>query len=301
MKPRCKFCGGKVQWRGYESSNTSKRRRFQCKECGKWDSTISRHNRPARILLLDIETLPQEYYLWNPKQEFAQPEMQIKDWSIVCWAAKWLFEKDVMGQAVKPEDAVDRKDGSILKGIWDLVDEADIVVHQNGIRFDMPSLNTRWILHGYPPPSQYLNVDTLQIATRKFRFTYKRLEELGKKFGIGEKHEMHFVDWRNCLEGSLKDRKQAIQKQLDYCKNDVAPLLEDVYLNLLPWIDNHPNMNVYAQNDKSCCRNCASTDISWNGQYVTPQGLWQGWRCNSCGAIGRGTGRQHKEFGTHTK
>lgn len=201
-----------------------------------------------------------------------------------------MFETKIMGQAVTPKEASNRREGSILKKIWELVDEADIVVTQNGIRFDMKRLNTKWILYGYKPPSQYLNVDTLMTARNKFGFTYNSINELGQKFGIGKKTEMRFPDFRDCAEGN----KDALDKMLLYCKRDVAPLLEDIYLYMLPWMDNHPNMNIFTEHDGDVCRNCASTNISWNTTYKTPQGLWEGWRCNECGAIGRGTKKEHK-------
>ena len=250
--------------------------------------------------MLDIETLPGEYYLWSPKQEYAQPAMQIKDWSISCWAAKWLFEPEIMGEVVTPKEAIDREDGSILGNMWKLVDEAQVVVTQNGIRFDIPKLNGKWLEHGYKPPSDYKNVDTL-IEARKFGFTYNRLDELGQKFGIGKKIDMSWMDWRNCLEGDKNSRQEKLENMLTYCKQDVAPLLEDVYLHMLPWMKNHPNMNVFSNNDTEVCRNCASTNISWNTEYVTPQGHWDGWSCNSCGAIGRGTGKLHKNKGVKIK
>ena len=306
MTPHCKNCGGKMQRRGKKIWDVlgigAERKNFYCGKCGSWDYSPPRHARPAKILLLDVETLPGEYYLWNPKQEYAQPEMQIKDWSISCWAAKWLFEAEVMGEVVSPKEAENRQDGRILEKIWKLVDEADIVVHHNGVRFDMPVLNTRWITNGYKPPQKYLNVDTYQTARSKFRFSYKRLDELAQKFGIGKKLEMHFDDWRGCLEGDTASRKEYLEHQLIYCKNDIAPLLEDVYLYLLPWMDGHPNMNVFSENDTEICRNCASTNISWGGKfYPTPQGLWDSWSCKSCGASGRGTGKDHKQKGVKIK
>lgn len=299
IKPTCSRCGGKLQLRGRYKHDDFKTRTW-CTQCGDWNYTPSRHHRPSRILLLDIETLPGEYYSWSNDPNFLSPDAQIKDWSISCWSAKWLFETEVMGERVSSEDAINRRDGKILGGIWKLVDKAQVIVTQNGTRFDMPSLNTRWALHGYKPPSNYLNVDTLLVAKQKFRFTYNRLDELGKKLGIGKKHEMHFVDWKNCIEGSAKSRTEALKKQLEYCKNDVAPLLEDVYLFMLPWMKNHPNMNIYTDTDDEICRNCGS-EIVWSEEYATPQGIWKGWRCTSCGAIGRGTGKRHKIKSVHIK
>lgn len=249
-------------------------------------------------MLLDIETLPGEYYSWSPKVEYLSPDMQIKDWSISCWAAKWLFESEVMGQAVSASEAFERNDRSILEGIWKLMDEADIIVTQNGINFDIMKLNTKFVENHFKPPSRFLNVDTLKTAQKVFGFSYNRLDELGQKLGIGKKLEMTFKDWVSCLTND-EDAEKALAHKLKYCKRDVAPLLEDVYLAMLPFMPNHPNMNVYSTLDQDVCRNCESTDLNWGGKpYATPQGLWMSWRCNACGATGRGTTKDHKIKGT---
>ena len=270
---------------------TSSVTRYQCRSCGRFQQSTPRHNRSARILLLDIETLPMEFYGWSPYNDYVRPENVIKDWSVACWSAKWLFEPEIIGQVVTPKEAIGRTEGSVLEGIWRLIDKADIVVTQNGIKFDMKKLNTKFLVYGYPPPSNYLNVDTLKVAKETFNFSYNRLDELGKQLGIGTKKDMEFKDWITCAQGSKPD----LLKMLDYCKNDVAPLLEDVYLRMLPWMKNHPNLGIYADHDLDVCPRCESTDLSWGGKYYpTPMGLWDGFRCNACSATGRGHGKIHK-------
>lgn len=240
---------------------------------------------------MDIETSYMEVRgIWNLKTEYIQPNRVVKDWSILCYGAKWLFEPEVMGQVVTPKEAMDRKEGTILGGIWKLLDEADIVITQNGIEFDVKKLNTKFLLYGYPPPSHYLVVDTLKIAREKFAFTSNSLDELGKKLlGIEGKIKMNIEDWDRCVEGD----SDALQKMLTYCKRDVAPLLEDVYLKFLPWTTNHPNLGIYSLHDSDVCPKCESSDLKWGKTYKTPRGLWEGFRCNSCGSIGRGTSKKH--------
>jgi len=252
----------------------------------------SRHPRTARILLLDIETLPGEYYAFNPKVEYLSPDKQIKDSSISCYAAKWLFDSSVMGEAVTPQEAFDRKEASILGGIWSLVDEAQLIVTHNGISFDIPILKSKWIENGYKPPSKFLSVDTCRSAKNIFNFTYNRLDELGKKFGIGKKLDTSFTDWTKCLTNDSA-AEEALKYMLAYCKNDIAPLLEDVYLEMLPWIENHPNLNIFTDHDSDVCPKCESSNLKWGEEYPTAQGLWEGFRCMTCGTIGRGKSKEH--------
>jgi hypothetical protein len=252
-----------------------------------------RHQRSARILLIDIETLPGEYYAFDPRVEYLSPDKQIKDWSIACWGAKWLFEDEIMGARVTRQEAFDRKDSSILEPIWQLMNDAHIVVTQNGVNFDHKKLNSRFIENRIKPPAKFLKVDTYKTAKEVLGQSYNRLDELGKKFGIGKKIDMSFVDWKNCL-GNDDAADVALDHMLTYCKRDIAPLLEDVYLAMLPYMENHPNMNVFSMNDDHVCPKCESTDLTWNEKnYATPQGLWSAFRCQSCGATGRGTRKEH--------
>jgi len=273
--------------------------KYQCPKCLKYQKLEPRHPRTAKILLLDIETLYMEVRgIWNLKTEYIRPSLVVKDWSILCWAAKWLFEPDIMGEVVKPSEAVSREEGSILGTIWKLLNEADIVVTQNGREFDIKKLNTKFIKYGYSPPSYYAVVDTLAVARGKFLFTSNSLDELGKTMlGIGGKTKMNIDDWHACAEGS----KQGLAKMLEYCKRDVAPLLEDLYLKMLPWIPNHPNLGLYTEHDKDVCPRCESVDISWSEKYITPQGAWEGFRCNACGSVGRGTTKSHRVKGISIK
>lgn len=285
----CRFCGGKVIKRGKHSS---KRQRVQCKDCGRWD-TPSKHPRTARIALVDIETLYMEVRgIWNLKTEYIQPDRVVKDWSILCWAGKWLFDSEIMGQVVTPREAMDRTESSIIGEIWTLLDQADIVVTHNGNNFDLKKLNTKFIKWGYPPPSPYLSVDTLKVARETFDFTSNKIDELGKHLlGLDGKMKMSMEDWDHCAEGS----QEYLDKMLKYCKIDVAPLLEDLYLTFLPWIKGHPNLNIFTLHDDTVCPNCESTDLKWGIEYPTRQGLFQGFRCNACGAMGRGTSSvEHK-------
>ena len=41
----------------------------------------------------------------------------------------------------------------MLKRIYDLIDEADVVVHYNGKSFDMPTLSKEFIGQGWSPPA----------------------------------------------------------------------------------------------------------------------------------------------------
>lgn len=295
---KCKKCGStEFGVRGHRKNKFATKTKYQCKKCGKYHSETKTY-RAARILLLDIETLPMEVYVWRPLTKYIPHDNVIKDYSIVCWAAKWLFDSEIMGQVVTPAEAVERSDASILRGIWDLIDQADMVITQNGIAFDMKNLNARFIKANYPPPSDYLNIDTKVTAHNVFGFSYNRLDYLAKfLLGYDGKEKMEFQDWIDCAQG----KPEALAKMLHYCKKDVAPLMEDLYLKLRPWMRNHPNLNLFNDTKIDLCRNCGSANLLPGRRYQTPMGLWRGWRCGDCGATGRVMGKRNKIRGTRIK
>lgn len=240
----------------------------------------------AKILLLDIETLYMEVNgIWDLKTRYIQPDRILKDWSIICYSARWLFGPEVMGESVKPEEAIARTEKSIIQGLWELVDDADVIVTHNGIDYDMRAVNSKFVKHGLPPPSHYLNVDTKVEARKHFRLPSYKLDYLAKLLlGLDGKHDMHIEDWDLCSIGD----QAALDKMLWYCKNDVAPLLEDLYLKMRPWMTTHPNINIFTSEDASdCCSKCGGEIEIKEDTWKTPSGLWKAYRCKNCGGIGR--------------
>lgn len=244
----------------------------------------------AKILLLDIETLPLEAYVWGTRKQFIQPHAVQKDWSIVCWTAKWLFGSEFYGEVVKPQSAINRTDKEIMGGMWNLLDEANLVITQNGDQFDLKKLNTRFLVNGMLRPSQYTSIDTYRVLTQNFDFTFNKLDWVASVLGIGRKVETSFKWWDECAQGN----KVYLDKMLEYNKYDVA-LLEELYLKLRPWMTNHPNVNLYssqARSDK--CKTCGSLNLEWSNKYTTAAGLYKGWRCQDCGSLGRDTIKKNR-------
>lgn len=235
-----------------------------------------------KVLFLDIETSPMLAYVWSlwGDQNIGINQIQ-KDWFILSWAAKWLGESKVMymdqRQALNPED-----DGKILKHMWKLLDEADIIVTQNGKKFDAKKLNARFILNGYKPPSSYKHIDTYVIAKKHFGFSSNKLEYLSKNLGLKHKKLTErkfsgFELWKECLSGNLKAWKE-MEK---YNKLDVLAL-EELYNKLLPW-DKGINYNLYSDSLEPVCT-CGSKSFKKNGYSYTASGKHQRYYCKVCGS-----------------
>jgi hypothetical protein len=269
------------------STNQQKRgtrngkQRTRCMDCGKWDSSYIMPD-GAKILLFDIETTPMEVYVWGLfGNKYINHGNIIEDWNILSWSAKWLCDSEVMSEIQSPEDAINRDDSKVVGGIWDLINQADIVIAHNGDKFDLKKLNTRFHMNGYLPPSPYQSIDTLKVAKRSFAFSSNRLDYLGKIMTNKGKIDTNFKLWTDCLKGD----KKALKEMLQYNEEDVR-LLEEVYVELRPWIKSHPNVGIYV--DGEACPSCGSDDIVPNGGYYTTMvNQYESFRCNGCGSLSR--------------
>lgn len=237
-----------------------------------------------RILFFDIETAPITAYIWGLFDLNVGLNQIKKDWFVLSWSAKWADSDQIMyADQRKARNLNNEK--RILKQIWSLLDEADIVVTQNGIRFDSKKLNARFIAHGMQKPSTYKHIDTLRIAKRHFSFTSNKLEYLGhvlntKVKKLSRRKFEGFELWRECLAGN----QEAWKEMEIYNKRDVLTL-EQVYYKLVPW-ENSINFALYSDELGHVC-SCGSTSFLKRGFIYTATGKFQRYRCNKCGAESR--------------
>lgn len=168
----------------------------------------------------------------------------------------------------------------MLKGIHKLLDEADVVVHQYGSKFDIPMLNTEFVKHGMLPPSPYKQVDLKTVSSKVFRFPSAKLEHVAKAMGIGQKmkEDVVFELWVGCMKGDEK----AWQKMKEYNINDMV-LLEGLYEKYLPWVPHHPNRGAY-QTEKQVCPHCGGKHYHKRGFATAHLMTYQRFQCQDCGA-----------------
>lgn len=248
-----------------------------------------------KVLLFDIETAPILGYVWGIWDQTLGLNQIKSDWHLLSWSAKWL--EDAKGNVYGPHKKImymDQRtakdiedDSKTLEGIWKLLDEADIVITQNGKSFDSKKLNARFILNGMKPPSSYKHIDTNQIAKKHFGFTSTKLEYMTDKLNKKYKKQKHkrfsgFELWTECLAGN----KAAWKEMEKYNKYDVLSL-EELYNKLMPW-DNTINFNVYREGMSTRC-SCGSEHIIKKGYAYTSTGKYQRFKCVDCGSeVGRG-------------
>jgi DNA polymerase elongation subunit (family B) len=244
-------------------------------------------NNGPRILIFDIETAPLLSRTWGIWDQNVGLNQIVKDWHLLSFAAKWLGDppsKVIYADQRNVKNIEDDKE--ILKKLWKLLDEADIVVGQNSKSFDHKKVNARFIFHGMTPPSSFRIIDTKVLAKKHFAFTSNSLEYLTKhlqtkyKKLVDRKKFSGFSLWTECLKGN----KEAFKQMKEYNILDVLST-ELLYKKLIPW-ESSINFSVYSPEEVHIC-SCGSTESNKIGFGYTSSGKFQRYRCTSCGRESR--------------
>lgn len=226
-----------------------------------------------KILFLDIETAPSTVFVWGLFKQNVQINQIVEPGYTLCWAAKWADSNEILFSSVR--DGME----NMLQRIYDLLGEADAVVHYNGQKFDIPTLNGEFLKVGLTPPSTYHQIDLLRTARSQFRLTSNKLDFVAQHLGIGSKVKHRGMDlWRDCMAGDEKAWKQMAR----YNKQDVR-LLPKLYKRLLPWIKKHPNHALYGDMNRPVCPNCGSPRMLSRGFNNTQTQRYRRFCCKDCG------------------
>ena len=243
-----------------------------------------RKNKEPRILFFDIETAANLAYVWGKyEQNVIDYE---REWYMLSFAYKW--NDGVTRAFALPDFDLYRKDPlndrDLIRKLWELFDEADIIVAHNGDAFDIKKANARFLFHGLNPPSPYKTIDTKKWAKKYFQFNSNKLDDLGKLLNVGRKIKNEGFDlWLGCIKGDTRSWLKMIQ----YNKGDVD-LLHRVYKKLRGWATNHPSMGVLKDKGHTCPV-CGSHNLQKRGFGVTKVGKYQRYQCLDCGAWSRDT------------
>jgi len=229
----------------------------------------------ARILFIDIETFPLISYTWGV---YDQNVIAVKEHQLICgYSAKWLGGEHVTRMLPDTKSLTD--DRQLVKEIWKLFDEADIVCAHNGDRFDIRKINTRFIKHGFNPPSPYRTIDTLKVARKTFGFATNKLDDLCQFLGLGRKIQTTGFDlWQRCMDND----PEAWQTMRVYNSYDVI-LLEKLYFKLQPWMKTHPSV----ANKPDDCPKCGSDKLQSRGTIKTATRTYKRFQCTDCSGWSR--------------
>ena len=239
-----------------------------------------------KIAFVDIENSPNLAWVWG-KYEQNVLEFE-REWHMMSFAVKWAHQRKVTCYALPDFPLYDKdpfNDSALLGKLWEVFDEADLIIGHNIINFDIRKANARYVKHLYGPPSPYETFDTLREARRHFMFSSNKLGDLARFLGVGAKVEVErgIGLWLKCLRGD----ELAWSRMKRYNSNDVK-INESVYERLRPWSKNHPNINLKGHKD-FLCPACGSETVR-NGWRLAKSFRTKAYKCKNpeCGKWSQG-------------
>jgi DNA polymerase elongation subunit (family B) len=249
-----------------------------------FDKNPPKDSKPYRILVLDIELFPMQSFHWQMWDQNIPVDMIIEDWSVACWAAKWFHDDKIIFRSVQKHcPKKKRNDKEILIEMRDLLDEADVVLTQNGKKFDIKKLFYRFIKHKIKPPSRFMQLDTKIIAKRtaalssnSLAFMSREINEKYKKLDHGK-----FPGNKIFLE-CMKGNEEAWDEMTTYNIHDVLAT-QEFFEHISPY-DQSINWNVFTHNHTNKCF-CGSMnfDLHPTKKKHTRAGRYSLFICRDCG------------------
>jgi hypothetical protein len=237
-----------------------------------------------RIAALDIETAPAKVYTFQLDKPYITLDQVIEPSRMICFAAQFSDRR------TKPVEfyAEWKSDGgheAMVRQAWRVADEADILLHFNGKRFDTPWLRTEFARLGLKPPAPFHEIDLYQ-QTRQFFLMSHKLQHVSTHLvdSGGKLHHSGFQLWRDVLDGDPK--AQRLMER--YNRRDVTALW-DVFDELKPWLK-IPNAGLYGAPVGACPR-CESTNVQRRGLKALLTGVYQQYQCQDCGGWFRSSHR----------
>lgn len=226
----------------------------------------------------DIETSPNIGTFWRPGHKISLSyDNIIQERTILC--AAWTFDDDdtiYYSDKLKFNKGVP-DDKAIVEDLAKAFEDVDILIHQNGDKFDLPWVNGRALYHGIPRIAPVRTLDILKIARKTFNLNSYRLDYLGEYLGVGNKIETSYGLWKDVMAGD----KRALNQMIEYNQQDVH-LLREVYKKIEPYNDSVVIDNTIDE-DNPVCPFCNSKHIQSRGRYLNLKTYRNRYQCRGCG------------------
>lgn len=246
----------------------------------------------ARVLVLDLETqraIVETFSLFRP---FIGIDRVVVPTRILCFAAKWRDSDKIIFKAAW-EDGDDDAYRAMMQAVWDLLDEADIVVTWNGDFFDNQWVEAEFLRLGLGRPTPYKSADLIKTVKKWFKggLMSMKLDWSSRTILKDRKLPHGGTDlWHDIRWGSKAEKKSAQKTMREYNEHDVR-LTAQLFEKHLPYLN--INLGLYERtvdDGVERCVKCGSDDLKKDGvkAYVTVAGVYQMFRCKVCGSTSRG-------------
>lgn len=236
------------------------------------------------VWVVDIETSPCIFYAWGTGKQYLTIDQLIEDWHIMSFSAKRLNAPANETEYMETRTKNDRR---LLKRLWQIFNEAEVVITQNGKKFDEPKIKARMMLLGFRPYKPFEHHDTYLQNSDK-AFTSHSLAYGTSKFCKKHKKTKHrkfpgLSLWKECLGAKvvLHPNPEAWQEMKEYNIEDVLSD-EEYYINTRGWSKQSAPKIFDGDIDRKCVY-CGELKLIVSSYKVKRSTKYKYMQCKSCG------------------
>lgn len=215
----CRECGKQRYWRRTGKTQNG----LQILRCTNCENEQEQERpqglkSPPSVLYFDIETALVKTTVFNSGRQWVRWQDVESDPFVLCWAAVWMNKgTKIISDCITPEKVIQQDDSEVLRGLYELMKQADYIVGHNMRPYDWKMVSGRFFTLGWDAPLDSAIVDTLSLSRKRFRVLSHSLESWLQRKGYGGKTPMERKDWQECIRGDEK----ALDKMHRYCRKDV--------------------------------------------------------------------------------
>lgn len=217
----CLHCGFK-KWIKTGKYNEDGIRYWKCGRCGR--ETIGDYpfvRTPPKVLYFDVENSLTDLYGnfgLKVQGERISHKMIRNPYYMICWSALWIGQDKLYTECITQEESLRRDDKNIMAGLWNLMNEADVIAGHN-VKYDIASAQARFIHNGFSPPDPPQRImDTLPMARKAWKLESYTLDYICRYLGLPVKDKMDMGDWIDIQETGSPAKLAKMKK---YNRGDV--------------------------------------------------------------------------------
>ncbi len=249
-----------------------------------------------RVLCLDLERIPGSYTrdIWEGRDAKRVNYVHPSTWTslpfVVCGAYRWLGDpiKDTGFIATWQSD----DPGHVGRRLWDLYDEADVILGFNQKAADTPWAKQTWTKQAgiRKRPSPHKDIDLYLLLRRDLKLPSASLDFACQWFDIPGKRGKYNADEAKAAHAGDVRMQARLER---YNKGDVTATIrlweESRGLLHLPGL----NLGLYYGDESWRCSNCGHNALDVDKWRATTQTRYAGYRCRKCGTPLRSNNRKH--------
>lgn len=210
----------------------------------------------AKILVYDLETsLVLAKVFWAGKQ-FVNAKQLMTEPNIISVSYKWLGSDKVHSLSWNNGD-----DKELVKKFLKIYNQADMVIGINNNNFD-----NRWMVARAMKYNLYVNTYIKSFDVQRKLKSLARLPGysmayISEYFNVIQKQSHEgIIMWEKIQWGTKKEKKEYLQKMIDYNIGDIITT-EELYYRLRRYMPNELHIGQFESSDKHTCPTCGGKNL----------------------------------------